>query len=209
MKLKDLKSPNKEKRDRAWKEVLDALDNFQVQNLVKDKSFFRSLLWFPLKGVREDAWNHLVVYKKLSIDGIEKILSANSDRIKIYAWEKIDDLISYGLVTKDVIISEKKHFWRLLKSYYPTIRKRAWKIFPKLVEEGIFSAEDSYRFMEFLRHRKPSVRIFAWKAVPMLLEKGFIKKEDVEKEIKYLEELLTKESKVKKTALKLLKLLRG
>lgn len=208
MKLRDLKSPNKEVREKAWKELEELVNSSKVGELVKNREFFRSLLWFPLKGVREDAWKHLEIYKALSVEGIEKTLSANSDRIKIYAWENVNGLIKNNLVPISVIISEKKHFWRLLKSYYPTVRKRAWKLFPKLVDAGIFSVEDSSRFVDFLRHKKASVRILAWKTVPILLEKGFIKKENIETEIKYLEELLIKESKVKKTAVKLLKLLK-
>lgn len=208
MKLSDLKNPDREIREKAWKELVEIFNNSQAQRFVKEKRFFRSLLWFPLQGVREDAWNHLDIYKMLSVEGIERTLAANSDKIRISAWEKVGELIKYDIVPKHTIIAQKQYFWRLLRSYYPTIRKKAWKLFPRLIDDGIFSDGDVKRFVEFLEHKKPSVRIFAWKTVPILLEKGFLKRENIEAELKYLEELLVKDSKIKKTALKIIKMLR-
>ncbi|WP_236749022.1 hypothetical protein [Acidianus manzaensis] len=205
MKLSDLKSYNQDIRRKAWEEIEKIIQTNQYNELAKNKGFLRSLLWHHLQGVREDAWKHLDVYKALSIGGIERALGANSDKIKISAWENIDNLIQYDIISKDFIILNRKYFWRLLRSYYPTIRKKAWKIFPKLVEEGIFMDKDIERFIEFLRYKKPSVRILAWKCVPQLLEKGFIKKENIYSEIKYLQELLTRESNIRKTALKVLR----
>ncbi|WP_240931304.1 hypothetical protein [Acidianus sulfidivorans] len=205
MRLSDLKSPNREIRQKAWSEVRKMVNLGHFNNLAKNKGFLRSLLWHHLQGVREDAWNNLDIYKFLNIEGIERVLSASSDKIKITAWEKIDDLIKYEIVPKEYIIKQRKNFWRLLRSYYPTIRKKAWKIFPKLVEKEIFGREDVERFTEFLRYKKASIRILAWKTVPLLLNEGFISKENIDSEIKYLEELLIRESNIRKTALKVLR----
>ncbi|MDT7900611.1 MAG: hypothetical protein RRE78_01715 [Acidianus sp.] len=204
LKLKDLKSPKQEIRQKAWEEVIDIIKSGYYSNLLENRGFFRSLLWFPLQGVRDDAWNHLEVYKMLTIEGIERTLVANSDKIKISAWEHVEELLKYELVPKDIIISSRYSFWRLLRSYYPTIRKKAWKLFPKLVELGIIQPSDKDRYCEFLSHKKPSVRIYAWKYSLELIKQGFITKENILNQIKYLEELSTKESNIKKIAVKIL-----
>ncbi|PVU76633.1 hypothetical protein DDW13_02595, partial [Acidianus hospitalis] len=82
--------------------------------------------------------------------------------------------------------------------------KKAWKLFPKLVELGIIQPSDKDRYYEFLSHKKPSVRIYAWKYSLELIKQGFITKENILNQIKYLEELSTKESNIKKIAVKIL-----
>jgi hypothetical protein len=203
--LDKLKSPNKDERKKAWEMIRFITDTGNGNELKGYLGYLRSLLWNSLQGVREDAWNNLDIYKKLLVKGIERGLTANSDRIKWSAWSKAIDMISLGLVTKDQVIQVRYSYWRLLRSRWMTIRKKAWRLFVRLVEEGIFQSKDKERFIDFLRHRKAGVRIYAWESVPRLLELGFITKEDIVSQIRYLKDLTSQESYIKKRAEKILK----
>lgn len=202
--LYGLRSINKATREKSWKEI-EKISEFEPSYLYKYRGYLRSLLWNKFQGVREDAWRHLSIYKILSIDDIERSLSLSSDKLKITAWLHVTDLINLGILDKREVIAMRDHFWRLLKSYYPTIRKKAWNLFPILVKEGFFLEKDKNRFLEFLKNPKPSIRIKAWQKSILLLNIGFLNKEDIKSNIKYLNELLTKESYIKKIAQNILR----
>ncbi|BFH72125.1 hypothetical protein SJAV_00690 [Sulfurisphaera javensis] len=203
--LRNLKSPNKAIREEAWKQISYIVDTGNGNYLSNSLGYLRSLLWNRLQGVRDDAWAHLPVYKALLVQGIERALTANSDRIKWSAWSHVLDLIQLGIVDKAKVIEERNSYWRLLRSRWVTIRKKAWHLFVELVKNGIFLHKDKERFMDFLKHRKASVRIYAWEVIPQLLEIGFITKDEVLQNIQFLQELTQKESNVKKRALKVIK----
>lgn len=203
--LRDLKSPNKTVRDEAWKKIAMIVDTGNGKYLNNSLEYLRSLLWNKLQGVREDAWSHLPIYKALLVEGVGRTLTANSDRIKWSAWSHSLDLIKLGLVEKRKVIEARYSFWRLLRSRWVTIRKKAWRLFVDLVKEGIFLKKDKERYLEFLRHKKPSVRIYAWEVSPQLLDLGFITKGDLIQNIQFLQELTQKDSNIKKRALRVLK----
>lgn len=203
--LEKLRSKNKKEREEAWEKIKFLVDTGNGKLLQSDLGYLRSLLWHRLQGIRDDAWSHLDIYKELLVSGIERSLTAQSDRIKWSAWSKVLDLIRLNIVSKDYVIENRNSYWRLLRSKWVTIRKKAWRLFVTLVKEGIFQAKDKERFKDFLRHRKASVRIYAWESVPKLIQLGFLTVDEVKAEISYLEDLLRIESKVKKRALKVLK----
>ena len=207
--LNGVRSPDPEERKKAWEMIRQIVDTGNYNELTPYLGYLRSLLWNSLQGVRDDAWNNIDIYKKLLVKGVERTLTADSDRIKWSAWSKVLDMINLGLVSKDYVIQVRQSYWRLLRSRWATIRKKAWRLFIKLVENGIFQPKDKERFKDFLRHRKASVRIYAWEAVPQLLKLGFITKEEIQAEIQYLKELTMQESSVKKRAEKVLKGLEG
>ena len=201
--LNDLKSPDKQKRDSAWKKV-EYIVNTGNGNYIPT-GYLRSLLWHKLQGVRDDAWSHLPIYKALLVKGIEKALTADSDRIKWSAWSHVLDLINLGIVDKEKVIEIRNSFWRLLKSRWGTIRKKAWRLLVTLVKEGIILPKDKERYFDFLKHRKPSVRIYAWETALKLQELGFVTKDELLSSIQFLQELTQKESSIKKRAIKVLK----
>jgi hypothetical protein len=202
--LYGLRSIDKSAREKSWREI-EEIAQFEPSYLYKYRGYLRSLLWNKLQGIREDAWNHLSVYKLLTIEGIGRSLTLSSDKLKITAWLHVIDMINLGIIDKGEVISMREHYWRLLKSYYPTIRKKAWNFFPILVKEGFFLEKDKNRFLEFLKNPKPSIRIKAWQKSILLLNMGFLNKDDIKNNIKYLNELLTKESNIKKIAQNILR----
>ena len=201
--LNDLKSPNKLKRDEAWRKVEYIVNSGNGSYI--PLGYLRSLLWHKLQGVRDDAWSHLPVYKAILVKGVEKALTADSDRIKWSAWSHVLDLINLGIVDKEKVIEIRYSFWRLLKSRWVTIRKKAWRLLVTLVKEGIILPKDKERYFDFLKHKKPSVRIYAWEVSKQLLDLGFITKEDLFSNIQFLQELTQIESNIKKRAMKALK----
>lgn len=200
--LRDLKSPNKLKRDEAWKKIEQIVDTGNGNYL--PLGYLRSLLWHKLQGVREDAWSHLPLYKALLVKGIERGLTADSDRIKWSAWSHVLDLINLGIVDKGKVIEVRHSFWRLLRSRWATIRKKAWRLLIDLVKEGIILPKDKERYINFLKNRKASVRIYAWEVSQQLQNLGFITKEELLSNIQFLQELTQKESSIKKRAMKVL-----
>jgi len=204
--LDGLRDPDEKVRQRSWEEV-EKIAEYDISYLARHRLYLRSLLWHRLKGVREDAWKHLAVYKLLYVEGLKKTLSAKSDKVKIEAWSHYYDLLNLEIVTKDDLIKEREHFWKLLKSYYPTIRKRAWNVFPVLVKEGVFQKGDRERYLSFMRSPKPGIRIKAWQKAVVLVNLGFLTKEDISNNLNYINELLTKESNIKKMAQRILKVL--
>lgn len=203
--LRDLKSPDKAVRDEAWKKIEYIINTGNGGYLSNALGYLRSLLWHKLQGVREDAWSHLPLYKALLVKGINRALSANSDRIKWPAWSHVLDMINLGIITKEEAIEVRYSFWRLLKSRWSTIRKKSWRLFVILVKEGIILPKDKERYLEFLRNRKASVRIYAWEVFKDLKELGFVSEQDLESNIKFLQELTQKESNIKKRAMKIIK----
>jgi len=201
--LDNLRSPDKAKRDEAWRKVEYLVDTGNGNYI--PLGYLRSLLWHKLQGVRDDAWSHLTVYKALLVKGVEKALTADSDRIKWSAWSHVLELINLGIVDKEKVVEIRNSYWRLLKSRWVTIRKKAWRLFVTLVKEGIFLPKDKERYFDFLRHRKPSVRIYAWEVAQKLQELGFVTKDDLLSNIDFLKELTQKESSIKKRAIRVLK----
>jgi len=187
--LSMLKNSNPEVRKLGWSAVRLLVETGNSRKLENNKGYLRSLLWHKLQGVREDAWSNLDIYKELLIEGVERTLTANSDRIKWPAWNNVIRLIELNLVSKDYVIEVRNSFWRLLRSRYGTIRKKAWRLFVELVKYGIFTQKDKFRFFDFLKHKRPKIRLYAWSAVPKLLELQFITLEDVKNNINYLQEL--------------------
>ncbi|QGA69380.1 hypothetical protein [Sulfolobus sp. E11-6] len=200
-----LKSKDGLEREVGWKAIDFLIETGNVNELVQYKNYLRSLLWHRLKGVRDDAWKHLHVYKILQTIGIERALTAQSDKIKWSAWNNVLNLIQLEIVSKEHIRSVRYAYWRLLRSIYPTIRKKAWRHFVKLVHEGIFNSSDKDRFLEFLKSNKANIRILAWKTAFMLVKENFISLDELKTNIRYLEELTMQQSKVKKVAEKLIK----
>lgn len=96
------------------------------------------------------------------------------------------------------MIEDKYSFWRLLRSRWSTIRKKAWRLFVDLVKARIFDRRDVGRYVEFLRHNKPSVRIYAWEVALQLLNLGFIDANTLKSNQIYLEDLTKIESRIKK-----------
>ncbi|MDT7892638.1 MAG: hypothetical protein RQ952_07925 [Thermoproteota archaeon] len=181
-----LQSLNSEERKIAWEALNLIANSGSFEPSIKEKRYLRSLLWHSLRGVRDDAWKNLELYKKFGIEGVERTLTANSDKLKFSAWSNVIEMINLGFVSKEYVISVRNSFWRLLKSRIGTIRRKSWRLFIKLVSEGIFSLEDKERFKEFLRHRKINVRLYAWSAAMKLAELGFISIEELEKEIEQI-----------------------
>ncbi len=204
--LRMLRSKRKDKRDIAWKCINFIVESGNSNKLEKYRGYLRSLLWNSYQSIRDDAWKNLNVYKAINVKGIERALKANSDKIKWSAWSNVLELINLGLVERSIVISVRNSYWRLLKSRYSTIRKKAWRMFVTLVKEGIFySTEDKERFLNFLKYRKANVRIYAWRVALELTNTGFISKEELKAYGKYLEELTFRKSKIKKLAEKLIK----
>jgi len=201
--LNDLKSHDKLKREEAWKKVEYIVNTGNGDYL--PLGYLRSLLWHRLQGVRDDAWSHLPLYKALLVKGVERGLTAESDRIKWSAWSHVLDLINLGIVDKGNVIESRYSFWRLLRSRWVTIRKKSWRLLIDLVKEGIILPKDKDRYIEFLKNRKASVRIYAWEVSQDLQNLGFITKEDLLSNIQFLQELTQKESSIKKRAMKVLK----
>ncbi|QIW24648.1 hypothetical protein EWF20_11240 [Sulfolobus sp. S-194] len=203
--LKNLKSADKSIREEAWRLITYIIDTGNGKYLEDSLGYLRSLLWNKLQGVRDEAWSHLPVYKALLVQGIDRALTADSDRIKWSAWSHVLEMIQIGIVEKEKVIEVRYSYWRLLKSRWATIRKKAWDLFVELVKEGIFRPKDKERYLDFLRHKKASIRIYAWEVSPQLVNLNFITKEELLQNIQFLQELTQKESKVKKRALKVLK----
>ncbi|MEM0174328.1 MAG: hypothetical protein QXV69_04895 [Sulfolobaceae archaeon] len=187
--LSMLKSPNAEIRKLGWTGVRYIVETGNSVKLESNKGYLRSLLWHKLQGIRDDAWRNLDIYKELLVEGIERTLTASSDRIKWPAWSNVLKLIDLNLVPRDYVIKVRNSFWRLLRSRYGTIRKKAWRLFVELVKSGIFSTKDKYRFFDFLKHSRPKVRLYAWSSVPKLLELNFLTKDDIKNNLKYLQEM--------------------
>ncbi|AGJ62548.1 hypothetical protein [Saccharolobus islandicus] len=200
-----LKSKDRLEREVGWKAIDFLIETGNVNELVQYRNYLRSLLWHRLQGVRDDAWKHLHVYKILQTKGIERALTAQSDKIKWSAWSNVLNLVQLGMVPKEHIRSVRYAYWRLLRSIYPTIRKKAWRLFVKLVHEGIFDSSDKHRFSELLKSNKANVRILAWRTAFMLVKENFISVDELKANIGYLEELTMQQSKVKKVAEKLIK----
>lgn len=196
--LKLIKSLNQEDREIGWK-IIDIVvkEGFKFSN--REKEVLKSLLWNKIQGVRDHAWSHLYIYKELGITGFEKILSAKSDKIKWSAWSHAIDLIQLSLMSVNDVEKINYTYWRLLRSYYPTIRKKAWRLFPQLVNMGIFQIKENVkqkeRYLEFLKYPKFSVRIYAWESVVPLTKNNIINKEEVLSLISYLQELTTVNNK--------------
>jgi hypothetical protein len=200
-----IKSKNNSEREIGWKAINFLIETGNLNILEPYKNYLRSLLWHKLQGIRDDAWKNLNVYKLLAIEGIERILTANSDKIKWSGWSNVLKLINMEIVPKTYVISVRYSYWRLLKSNYATIRKKAWRLFKILVKEEIFTKEDKNRFVDFLKHKKANIRILAWKTSLELVKIGFITIDELKEYKQYLEELTTRQSKVKKVAEKLIK----
>ncbi|QKQ99586.1 hypothetical protein GWK48_03515 [Metallosphaera tengchongensis] len=200
--LGDLKSPDTERRAKAWHELQKLIES--GKDLRKYRLYFRSLLWYPLQGVRESAWEHLQVYKTVGVTGIEKAFSSSSDRIKLTAWQHAKEALSLGLVDSGQLSKLTPHFWRLLRSYFPTVRKKAWNLLPTLIEMGIVERNDGSRLIEFLRSKKVGVRILAWSKVRILMERGILDEEQVKQNFQYLVEMTEKDSLASRRAKKIL-----
>lgn len=196
--LKLVKSPNKEDREIGWK-IIEILIKEDYRFSEKEKNVLKSLLWDKLQGVRDYAWSRLYIYKELEITGFEKILSAKSDKVKWSAWSHVIDLIQLSLMNANKVQKSNYAYWRLLRSYYPTIRKKAWRLFPQLVNMGIIqikeNAKQKGRYLEFLKYPKFSVRLYAWESVVHLIENNIIAKEEVLSYVNYLQELTTVNNK--------------
>ncbi|BAB66702.1 hypothetical protein [Sulfurisphaera tokodaii] len=203
--LRNLRSPDKSIRDEAWRLITYIVDTGNGKYLEDSLGYLRSLLWNKLQGVRDEAWSHLPVYKALLVQGIDRALTADSDRIKWSAWSHVLEMIQLGIVEKDKVIEVRYSYWRLLKSRWATIRKKAWNLFVELVKENIFQPKDKERYIDFLKHKKASVRIYAWEVSSQLVNLNFITKDELLQNIQFLQELTQKESNVKKRALKVLK----
>lgn len=203
--LNMLKSKNPKDRESGWQSIKLLIETGNVNELVKHSKYLRSLLWYRLQGVRDDAWKNLDVYKALSISGIERALTAKSDKIKWSAWNHVLEMINLQITSKDYVRSVRSSFWRLLRSNYATIRKKAWRLLVTLVKEGIFDNENKGRILDFLKHKRANVRILAWKTSLSLLKLGFLSINDLIEYKSYLEDLRKRESKVKKVAEKIIK----
>ena len=88
--LNMLKSKNPKDRESSWQSIKLLIETGNVNELVKHSKYLRSLLWYRLQGVRDDAWKNLDVYKALSISGIERALTAKSDKIKCLKNRQIE-----------------------------------------------------------------------------------------------------------------------
>ncbi len=203
-----IKSPVKEERDTGWKIIESLIENNRIVLTDKDKRFLKSLMWNKLQGIRDDAWSHLYIYKVLGITGFDGLLTAKSDKIKWSVWSHVLDIIQLSLIDVKTVQKYSDSYWRLLKSYYPTIRKKAWRLFPKLVMFGIFNLKENSkqkeRYYEFLKQNKYSVRIYAWEASIELLKNGIIIKSEIAPLINYLEELTKVKGQLGKRAKKVL-----
>ncbi|BBG26898.1 hypothetical protein IC007_1421 [Sulfuracidifex tepidarius] len=188
-----LRSPDGRKRKEGWK-IVEEMKEGNVLPLIRNRLYLRSLLWNPLEGVREDAWNHIDVYVSLNVKGVERTMKARSDTIKWSAWKRVHELVGLGLIDWVFVYSVRDSFWRLLKSRYPTIRKKAWRLFQELMKEGIFTERDKERYVSLLKSEKASVRIIAWKVA---LSTGFFKRDELRDMTQYLTELTKEDSKVK------------
>ncbi len=191
--LSSLRSPDPRRREEGWRKV-EEMRAEDLTPLLRNKLYLRSLLWNPLEGIREDAWNHLDLYAELKVRGVERTLRARSDTIKWSAWRRVHEMVNLGVADWGYIYSVRESFWRLLKSRYPTIRKKAWRLFQDLLKEGIFTERDKQRFALLLKSDKASVRIKAWKVA---LATHYFKREELREMISYLTELTKEDSKVK------------
>ncbi|AWS00247.1 hypothetical protein DFR87_11815 [Metallosphaera hakonensis JCM 8857 = DSM 7519] len=199
VKLYRLKSLDPRLRQLEWSNLEREIDA-NPKKFMRYRLYLRSLLWSRVQGIREEAWRHLHVYKKLNASGIERAFESRSDRIKITAWEHAKEAIDMDLVSREEMVKLSQHFWRLLRSYYPTVRKKAWKVFPTLVQLNIIRKKDIPRFMQFLKYAKPGVRVMAWNAVKFLLDSQIITKEDLTQYLPYLVELTNRDSVVARRA---------
>jgi len=204
--LAGLRSLDPERRRRAWEE-LESLASRSPKELEDKRLYIRSLLWHKMQGVREEAWKHLPLYKRLEVN-VERAFRANSDRIKLTAWSHYPDVISSGLMTREQVVKMRQHFWRLLRSFYPTVRKKAWALLVSMVRDGIVQEGDKEKVLSYLSHRKVSVRLLAWSKVRELGELGFLTREDVERKEAFLKELTQGESRASARARKLVEVLR-
>lgn len=207
MDIAGLRSPDPERRKRAWSE-LESLPEESLKSLEGRRLYLRSLLWHRLQGVREEAWKHLPLYAKLGVSGVERAFQARSDRVKLTAWSHYSEVISLGLVSREEMIRMRQHFWRLLRSFYPTVRKKAWSLLVSLVRDGIVGGKDKERFLSYLEHRKAGVRLLAWSKAMELEGLGFITKEDLSGREGYLKELVDGRGKVSGKAKKIMEVLR-
>jgi hypothetical protein len=206
--LSKLKSLKKDERVIAWSALEFLIDNGNLEFFRNNKGYLRSLLWNRTQGIRDEAWNHLEIYKILQVEGVDRALTANSDKIKWSAWSKVLEMIKLGIVDKASVIEVRNSYWRLLKSRYGTIKKKAWRLFIELVSEGIFTSKDKERFKDFLRHKRFKVRFYAWSTVPRLLEIKFLTREEIIKELAYLEEMTKIKGNIGSKAKSLLNLFR-
>ena len=203
--LEALSSPDPKERKGAWEKVKVLVDTGNTDVLMRHRGYLRSLLWHRLQGVRDEAWANLEVMRELGVEGVERALTADKDTIKWSAWSNFEKLLALGYISFSDLREQRNSYWRLLKSRWVTVRKKAWRLFVKLVDYNVFDEGDKERFREFLVHRKPGIRIYAWETVPALLEKGFLSREEVEELLPYLRELTAKESSVKKRAMRVLR----
>ncbi|AEB94925.1 MAG: hypothetical protein QXR57_05415 [Metallosphaera sp.] len=202
--LADLKSLDKTKREEAWR-TLEAQLASDYRPLLKYRLFLRSLLWSNVQGVREQAWEHLPLYKRLSVKGIERTFSHRSERVRLTAWQNYTVCLELGIVNKAQLLRLKQHFWRLLRSYYPTVKKRAWRLIPSLVDHEIITSRDSERIINFLRYGRANVRIMAWYYSSYLLERRVLSREQLEDSLTYLRDLTNFESNISRKAKRILK----
>ncbi|MCG3108246.1 putative protein in sor 5'region [Metallosphaera sp. J1] len=200
---RNLKSLDPETRNLEWQRM-EKIMREEPQKLRGIRLYLRSLLWSRVQGVREEAWKHLHLYKELEVKGLEKAFSSRSDRIKLTAWQHVREVIELGLLSREELVGLRQHFWRMLRSYYPTVRKKAWKLLPVLVNLGIVGLRDRERLLEFLKIRKPGIRMMAWSTAKFLVEKGILTSEDVEQNLIYLKELTERESSLSLRARRIL-----
>ncbi|MGC9105032.1 MAG: hypothetical protein ACP5HQ_01200 [Thermoprotei archaeon] len=200
--LSELASPDPETRGRAWDKLKTLVETGNPSYLLPHRGYLRSLLWHRLQGVRDDAWKHLDLMKEIGVEGIERTLTANKDTIKWDAWRNYERMLSLGLISFDSLRLARISYWRLLKSRWVTVRKKAWRLFVELVKNRVFTEEDKERFKDFLRARKPSVRVLAWEKAKELAELGFISREELKELYPYLEEISKRKSSVSKRARK-------
>jgi len=184
-----LKSLDKNEREKAWKALKLICENSSSSITQREKLYIRSLLWNKFREVREDAWRNLYVYKLLSIRGVDRMLTAKSDKLKFSAWSNVLEMLRLNLINREDVISSRHSFWKLLKSRQGTIRKKSWKLLPKLIEAKIFLNEDKERFLQYLEHKKFGIRVNAWSIVQKLLEIGFLKEEDIKDKFEYIESI--------------------
>ncbi|MCY0862994.1 MAG: hypothetical protein OWQ52_11320 [Metallosphaera prunae] len=200
---RNLKSLNSEVSESEWRKVEEVLKE-EPKRLQDIRFYLRSLLWSRVQGVREEAWRHLHVYKELGITGLEKAFSSKSDRIKLTAWQHVREVMELGLLSREQVVGLRQHFWRMLRSYYPTVRKKAWKLLPTLVKLGIVGPRDRERLVEFLRNKKPNIRLMAWNLSKFLVNEGVLTRDDLEQNLIYLKELTERNSTVSLRARKIL-----
>ncbi len=203
--LSDLASPNPEIRGKAWDKLKVLVETGNGNYLLPHRGYLRSLLWHRLQGVRDDAWKHLNLMKEIGVEGVERTLTANKDTIKWDAWRNYEKMLSLGLISFDSLRQARISYWRLLKSRWVTVRKKAWRLFVELVKNKVFTEEDKERFKDFLKARKPSVRVLAWEKAKELVDLGFMSREELKELYPYLEEISKRKSSVSRRAKKVAK----